>query len=145
MTRRSVATTLAAVLGIVVSAALAWAASQLAGQRVGLSSEPLSVAAALSPRAHRTPAPAAPRHGDDHPRSAHRGPAGARTPTTRGSAAHSPPVTSSATTTTAIVQPSPSTVPTPVVTTTATATQAQPTGSARRPGHHGDGGDRHDD
>lgn len=143
MTRRSVATALAAVLGIAVSAALAFAASQLAGQRVGLSSEPLSVASALSPRARSTPARPATRHSDDRTRPAHRHPAATRTRA----------ASSSATTTTIAPTPTPTptvtvsttTVTPPMAPTAATATPPSATRSLRRLGHSGGGGDRHDD
>ena len=81
MTRRSVATAVAAVLGIVVSAALAWTASQLAGQRVGLSSEPLSVATGLAPPVHTAAPHIRPRRGDDRP-ARRAAPAGTTTTTT---------------------------------------------------------------
>ncbi len=50
MSRQGVIWSTAAVLGIVCAAALAWAALQLAGQHIGLASEPLSVARSLAPR-----------------------------------------------------------------------------------------------
>jgi len=153
MTRRSMATGVAAILGIVVSAALAWAASQLAGQHVGLASEPLAVATGLAPRPRLTPARGPGRRGDDHPVAARRPrPVSSRTPAVRtpasSAATPSPPAAFSAT-------PA-------VVTQTGTATTAAPaphpstagsrgafvpavTGAARHPGHHGDGGDQHDD
>ena len=49
MTRKTLIWTSAALLGIVLTAALAWSASQLAGQRIGLSSEPLSALGSLAP------------------------------------------------------------------------------------------------
>lgn len=49
MTRRTIPWLIAALLGIVASAAVAWAASQLAGQRIGLSSAPPSVVRGLAP------------------------------------------------------------------------------------------------
>lgn len=49
VTRNTVIWISAALLGIVLTAALAWSASQLAGQRIGLSSEPLSALGALAP------------------------------------------------------------------------------------------------
>jgi hypothetical protein len=64
MTRRSILTAAVAVLGLALSAALAWSASQLAGQRIGLASEPLSVAQGLAPH-HRAAAPPKTGH-DDH-------------------------------------------------------------------------------
>ncbi|MEO8969302.1 MAG: hypothetical protein ABI355_16875 [Solirubrobacteraceae bacterium] len=70
MTRRGILTVTIAVLGLALSAALAWSASQLAGQRIGLASEPLSVARGLAPH-HTAVRPAAPSHDDRgkrHPR-----------------------------------------------------------------------------
>ena len=64
MTRRSLLTAAVAVLGLALSAALAWSASQLAGQRIGLASEPLSVQQGLAPH-HPTAAAPTPGH-DDH-------------------------------------------------------------------------------
>jgi hypothetical protein len=58
MTRRSVMWAAAALLGIVATAAIAWTASQIAGQRIGISSEPLSVANHLAP-AHKSRPPKA--------------------------------------------------------------------------------------
>jgi hypothetical protein len=46
---RAILWTCGALLGIVATAAVAWAASQLTGQHVGLSSEPLSVVTGLAP------------------------------------------------------------------------------------------------
>ena len=68
MSLRSFVWVPAALLAIAVSAAVAWAASQLAGQRIGLTSEPLSVASRLAPPAQTSsPAKAAPK---SHPRRA---------------------------------------------------------------------------
>src|ERR1700731_1347672 len=50
VTHRSVIWGTAALLGIAATAAVAWSASQLAGQRIGLASEPLAVASTLAPR-----------------------------------------------------------------------------------------------
>ena len=49
MARNTVIWLSAALLGIVLTAALAWSASQLAGQWIGLSSEPLSALGRLAP------------------------------------------------------------------------------------------------
>jgi hypothetical protein len=49
MTRRTALWLIAALLGILASAAVAWTASRLAGQRIGLSSAPLSVSRGLAP------------------------------------------------------------------------------------------------
>lgn len=49
LTRRRVIWTVAALLGIAVTAALTWSISQLTGQRIGLSSEPLSMIQGLAP------------------------------------------------------------------------------------------------
>jgi hypothetical protein len=49
MTRRTTLWLCAALLGIVASAAVAWTASQFAGQRIGLSSAPPSVVHGLAP------------------------------------------------------------------------------------------------
>ena len=64
MTRKTLIWTSAALLSIVLTAALAWSASQLAGQRIGLSSEPLSALGSLAPppaARHTAPAGSAPR------------------------------------------------------------------------------------
>jgi hypothetical protein len=57
MTRQSVLWSVAALLGIVCTAAVAWSASLLAGQHIGLSGVPLSAAGQLAPaatvRAHK--------------------------------------------------------------------------------------------
>ena len=63
MTRRAALVIAGALLGIVASASVAWLASQVAGQRIGLASEPPSVAAGLVPRlAQATQTTASPRH-----------------------------------------------------------------------------------
>lgn len=49
MTRRGVLWAAGALLGIAVTAALTWSVSRLSGQRIGLSSQPLSVIRALAP------------------------------------------------------------------------------------------------
>jgi hypothetical protein len=49
MTRRTLLWAALALLGIAATATLAWSASQIAGQRIGLDSEPLSVASGLAP------------------------------------------------------------------------------------------------
>lgn len=49
MTSRGIAWSITAVLGIACAAAVAWTAGQLAGQHIGLSSEPLAVAQGLAP------------------------------------------------------------------------------------------------
>src|SRR5438270_3977532 len=95
VTRRTILWTAAALLGIAVTAAVAWAASQLAGQRIGLVSAPLSVQRGLAPsEPHSKPsAPAAGRH---H-RVRHRIEAPRRGPTARGAVVRAvpPPSTSS--------------------------------------------------
>lgn len=72
MTRRSAIWSITAVLGIVCAAAIAWAASQLAGQHIGLASDPLSVARGLAPsdREPATPSGPARRPPDYHVRKA---------------------------------------------------------------------------
>jgi hypothetical protein len=54
VTRRGIFWAMAALVGIVVAAALTWSASQLAGQRIGLASEPLSVTNGLAPASELT-------------------------------------------------------------------------------------------
>jgi hypothetical protein len=49
ITRRGIMWAAGALLGIAVTAALTWSVSQLSGQRIGLSSQPLSVIRALAP------------------------------------------------------------------------------------------------
>ena len=56
VTRQGLLWALAALLGIAVTAALTWSVSQLAGQRIGLSSQPLSVIHGLA-QAHAAPTP----------------------------------------------------------------------------------------
>lgn len=134
MTRRTALTAVLAVLGIALSAALAWATSQLAGQRIGLSGEPISMAGALAPGPH----PGSSGRGDDH--SAPR-PQASQTTTTSQQAT----VTS---TTTSVVTPAagPATTATTAAPATTTAGSARSiTSSSSGSGRHGDGGDRHDD
>ena len=143
------ATAVAAVLGIAVSASLAWAASQLSGQRVGLSSEPLSVATGLSPPTHSTRPHAGSRRSDDHP-------APRRTTTARApSSATASYSTPAPTVTTVPAAPAP-TVSTSAPSPNAIASRSTAASSgggfapasattAGRSGRHGDGGDQHDD
>src|SRR5579859_2067487 len=101
MTHRAIIWSSAALLGIVLTAALAWAASQLAGQRIALSSEPLSALGSLAPppatgytssTAAGAPRPAQPRGSATHPGPAmHPRPAPAP-PTVTASAPASPPL-----------------------------------------------------
>jgi hypothetical protein len=68
--RQTIAWLAAALLGIAATAAIAWTASQLAVQHIGLSSEPLSVASGLAPAQPAGP-PARPRHrGESAPETA---------------------------------------------------------------------------
>jgi hypothetical protein len=55
MTRRGIAWSITAILGIVCTAAVAWTAGQLAGQHIGLSSEPFAVARGLAPTDREPP------------------------------------------------------------------------------------------
>ncbi|MGH2879784.1 MAG: hypothetical protein ACRDK4_09300 [Solirubrobacteraceae bacterium] len=50
MSRQTAMWTLAALLGIVLTAGITWATSQLTSQRIGISSEPISAASRLAPR-----------------------------------------------------------------------------------------------
>lgn len=138
------ATAVAAVLGIAVSVALAWAASQLTGQRVGLSAEPLSVATGLSPRPASASAHAPARRSDDQ-QGSRQTTTSARPPAaTSATATTSPPPSRTITVAPALSTP-------PVQTTTSTAATTASSGgsfapaSARHSGRHGDGGDQHDD
>jgi hypothetical protein len=135
MTRRSILSAAVAVLGLALSAALAWSASQLAGQRIGLASEPLSVAQGLAP--HHRAGPAQPPRRDD------RGAVG-RTPTPRKTSATTrtqifttpAPVTPVAPATTAA--PASTSAPPAPTSTTAAAPGTSGQSSASNPGH-GDG------
>lgn len=51
MSRQAAMWTLAALLGIVLTAGITWATSQLTSQHIGISSEPISAAGRLAPRA----------------------------------------------------------------------------------------------
>ncbi len=50
MSRKPIMWVLAALLGIVLTAGITWATSQLTSQRIGLASEPISAGARLAPR-----------------------------------------------------------------------------------------------
>lgn len=50
MSRHTTIWALAALLGIVLTAAITWGTSQLTSQRIGISSEPISAASGLAPR-----------------------------------------------------------------------------------------------
>jgi hypothetical protein len=118
---RGILWTCGALLGIVATAAVAWSASQLAGQQIGLSSEPLSVVSRLAPPA----APPAPRralapHRAARPRQ-HRPAPRAAIPA--AAPAQAQPVAVAATTRNA---PAQSLVGAPATTTTATSTTSAP-------------------
>ena len=55
ISRRGVMWTVGALLGIAVAVALSWSMSRLAGQRIGLSSVPPSVAGTLAPSGGQAP------------------------------------------------------------------------------------------
>lgn len=105
MTRRAAVWIVLALLGIAATAAVAWFASQLAGQRIGLSSEPLSVAAGLAPVPARAAAPPSRPRRPGHTRTAASAPAAAPAPAPApatlpfGSAPSQPPVTPAPSTT----------------------------------------------
>jgi hypothetical protein len=84
-----------ALVGLAIAAAVAFAASRLVSQRIGLSSEPLNAGKELAPPETR------PRHGDGSATS------GPRSTTTSG------PVTATTTTTTTPAPPVTTTVPAP--------------------------------
>ncbi|HYM46275.1 MAG TPA: hypothetical protein VES65_08990 [Solirubrobacteraceae bacterium] len=90
--RRTAVWALAALLGIVLTAGITWATSQLTSQRIGLSSEPLAAGRALAPR---SPVGKRPAHG------ARRGSAGATGRTTTAKPRTSTPSAPSSTVTAA--------------------------------------------
>jgi hypothetical protein len=102
MNRRTILWVLAALMGIVATATVAWSASQLATQRIGLSSEPLSVAGGLAPAG---PKPLTRWHRPSHPAEHRAKP----DPTIPAHAATPPPSTTSPSTT--IPQPPPASIP----------------------------------
>ena len=144
MTRRSLLTAAVAVLGLALSAALAWSASQLAGQRIGLASEPLSVQQGLAPR-HRTAAAPATGHDDQRkvssrPRPKHTRPASKTQIFTTASTTPAPltPATSATTAAPPVTSSAP-----PATTTTQASSAATGRLSSPGSGHHGD--DHHPD
>lgn len=115
MTRRATLWAAIALLGIAASAALAWSASQLASQRIGLSSAPLSVAAALAPPASPRKR-AVPRRGQGRSQTRPSKPPGVAAPSTVSPATTvpsvpAPAVTASAPATVAAQRSSPSPAP----------------------------------
>jgi hypothetical protein len=157
VTNRGLLWTAAAIGGIVLTAALAWSASLLAGQRIGLASEPVSVSAGLAPRALGRASPHAPRRGQPvRAARVHRAapappPAAAsvQTPTTAAvEVAPAPVVTSPppvATVTTAapavtVTAPAPQPAAAPSNTQTADSTPAQPSGRDDNLSHRGSKG-----
>jgi len=100
LTRRGFLWAFAAMLGIAVTAALTWSVSRLAGQRIGLSSEPASVIHGLAPpRPTKHQKTTITRHLRSSPRagSAHAATTDAASPappaTHTGTAASSAPIT----------------------------------------------------
>lgn len=140
MTRRTILWGFVALLGIAATATLAWTASQIAGQRIGLSSEPLSIASGLAPSSATS--------GHAHPDQRHalpRRPTGrrklrttpamsaARTPTAVGA-----PTTAAPTATAAPAAAAPASA-SPPVTATPSAQPAR-TSSQSSGGHDDNGG-----
>lgn len=142
LTRRNLLWAVAALLGIAVTAALTWSVSRLAGQRIGLSSEPLSVIQGLAPP---RPAPVDKDPQSGSPRPARRSSAGTSTvaaPTAGvGATSGSPASPLALPTTSAPVAPAGSTQ-TPAA-PKATAAVASSGGGSRPSGesdHHDDSG-----
>jgi cytoskeletal protein RodZ len=126
LTRRSFVWAVVALLGIVVAAALTWSVTKLAAQRIGLSSEPLSVIRGLAPATGRPKSAAS--QGDGEPPKATVG--------RNGSVASPPPPATStlpsitATPPSITATPPPVTASAPPVTATAPAATATPAPSA---------------
>jgi len=121
MNRRGILWVCAALATIAASAAVAWAASQLAGQRIGLTSEPLSVASSLAPPA-RTSGPSTP------PAHRPRNTALTHSRTSAHPAAPARPATTAASAPPATVAPvTPASQPAPGTTTAGSATAARST------------------
>jgi hypothetical protein len=128
VTRRGLLWTMGALLGIALTAVLTWSVSQLAGQRIGQSSEPLSVVRPLAPRLATRARPA--RH--------------------RPVPSHSQTITLPGTTTAVVVPsiaPTVAPTPAPAAATTPAQTPAQTVAAPVQPAAAppGAGSDRHDD
>ncbi len=146
MTRRSVLTILAALLGIVATAAIAWSASLLAGQRIGLASEPFSVTSHLAP----APEPAEPKpqarvvgHGTRRPQLA-----AAAAPATSAAPAAAPATTvppasggqaSSSAGPPSVASPAPAPASRSTTSSTVTSTHSAPSGQEDNGGGPGSG------
>ena len=129
MSRRTISLVLAALLGIAISASVAWGVSQLTAQRIGLAAEPLSVIHGLAPVAqqgHRQ------RPTRRRPRIRHSKTSGAPTSPT--------PVVTVPSSPTFVVPPPPTTTVTVAPTPTPTPTPAPAAPSTGRPGRRDDSG-----
>jgi hypothetical protein len=127
MTRQRVMWSVTAVLGIVCAAALAWAASLVAGQHIGLASEPLSAARALAPVDRE---PQLQRRSERQALSANR-----PVQTTRKPAQGRAPGRAAALPTTTATGPVIAVAPAgPALTTPTTSPTTPPTGSGSQPG-----------
>lgn len=125
MSRKSLIWVLAALLGIVLTAAITWASSQLTSQRIGLSSEPISAGVRLAPSVHTT--------------TTHSVTTTHRVSTTRHVQARP-----SQTTTTTVILTRTAPVPTPVQTVPRTSVPARRTGEDGTRGRGGSAGRRDD-
>ena len=136
LTRRGFAWAVVALLGIALAAALTWSATKLAAQRIGLSSEPLSVINGLAPtRARRPTRPKiAGSQGDGEPSratsSANGTPTSGPAPPVGTSSAPSGALPAGALPASPSFPPSP---PSPVAATGPPATAALPTNSSPAP------------
>src|SRR5664279_4979415 len=141
MTRRSLLTAAVAVLGLALSAALAWSASQLAGQRIGLASEPLAVTQGLAPH-HRAGSVPKPVH-DDHHKAGTKPASAPKTATTTSSPQifSTPAVTPA--TPVAPATPTATSAAPPATRTTASSSAASPSSSSSGASRHRD--DHHPD
>ncbi|HLY47702.1 MAG TPA: hypothetical protein VKR21_00765 [Solirubrobacteraceae bacterium] len=137
--KRRVLLALAAGLGIAFSAAVAWSATRLASQHIGLSNEPLSVAAGLAPARATAPATHRPANGKKTaPRRGRRTHGGAgrpsvSTPPPAVAPAPAPPVSS---------LPNTTSPPAPAQPATTTPTAARPAKPAQRQRDDSGGGGR---
>lgn len=123
-----------ALLGIVATAGVAWFASGLAGPRIGLSSEPLSVAAGLAPGSTHAVSPRA--KPPPHPGVAR--PGGSATPAPVTLPSTSPPPVSQPSV--PIASPAVTTSQAPADKATTGAPASPPQNRAASGGHDGSGG-----
>lgn len=147
MTHRALLWLATALLGIVATAALAWAASQVAGQRIGLAAAPLSVQRGLAPSSSRGNRKREREGTVHHPGSSHRRIGVVTVPkaSTPGQITSAPTTTITATTSAPAATSAPATTSPAAVPSSSppTMNRISPQPASKRPQERDDNGGQH--